>query len=342
MRSPSPRTARPAHSSDARRRRTTGSTMPILDYEHPGPDELRAEYDAARPPFSESLSPRLPCRLNLGAQFFWQERRFPEGVRGGDRLRELSAILGLAAVGRGCDGDVLAWGRIPTCGTRAALRWSSMVEKLGWKKKLAPLRPAFDRLGPIRPALAKRLGLAATTRHPVRHPRFQRFAAPASEGADAAVRGRLDRHLGHPLRGRRRHRQARPEARHARQCQRARRSGALRALHGRARVRAADRWRRDEAERGGARARARREGHGARCASLCARLVVLVALRDGRDRVLSLRHNVGIDDRQADRWCSRRSPDLSRGWRPRALRATKSCSTLALASALATSAVEAA
>ena len=40
-----------------------------------------------------------------------------------------------------------------------ALTWSSLVEKLGWKRKLAPLRPAFDALGPIMPALAERLGL---------------------------------------------------------------------------------------------------------------------------------------------------------------------------------------
>jgi sugar (pentulose or hexulose) kinase len=40
-----------------------------------------------------------------------------------------------------------------------ALKWSSMVERLGWERKLAPLRPAFDRLGAIKSALAKKLGL---------------------------------------------------------------------------------------------------------------------------------------------------------------------------------------
>ena len=34
--------------------------LPILDYEHPGPDELALAYDAARPPFAETGSPRLP------------------------------------------------------------------------------------------------------------------------------------------------------------------------------------------------------------------------------------------------------------------------------------------
>ena len=44
-----------------------------------------------------------------------------------------------------------------------ALHWSSLVPRVGWEKKLAPLRPAFDRLGPVRPALAKHLGLAQAT-----------------------------------------------------------------------------------------------------------------------------------------------------------------------------------
>ena len=31
-----------------------------------------------RPPFAETGTPRLPIGLNLGAQLFWQARRFPE------------------------------------------------------------------------------------------------------------------------------------------------------------------------------------------------------------------------------------------------------------------------
>ena len=45
---------------------------PVLDYEHDGPDSLATEYDAVRPPFSETGSPRLSVGLNLGAQLFWQ------------------------------------------------------------------------------------------------------------------------------------------------------------------------------------------------------------------------------------------------------------------------------
>jgi sugar (pentulose or hexulose) kinase len=139
-----------------------GLTMPILDYEHPGPDELYTEYDAARPPFSETLSPRLPAGLNLGAQFFWQERRFPEAFAAATAYVNYPQywawrLSGVAAT------EMCSMGAHSDMWNPRALRWSSMVERLGWTSKLAPLRPAFDRLGPIRPALAKKLGLDPAT-----------------------------------------------------------------------------------------------------------------------------------------------------------------------------------
>ncbi|RWQ66318.1 MAG: carbohydrate kinase, partial [Mesorhizobium sp.] len=48
--------------------------LPVLDYEFAGPDTLAEDYDAVRPAFTETGTPRLPVGLNLGAQFFWQQR----------------------------------------------------------------------------------------------------------------------------------------------------------------------------------------------------------------------------------------------------------------------------
>jgi sugar (pentulose or hexulose) kinase len=139
-----------------------GLTMPIFDYEFSGPDEFSAEYDTARPAFSESLSPRLPGGLNLGAQFFWQERRFPREFAAATAYVNYPQywawrLSGVAAT------EMCSMGAHSDMWNPRALKWSSMVAKLGWEKKLAPLRPAFDRLGPIRPALAKKLGLSPET-----------------------------------------------------------------------------------------------------------------------------------------------------------------------------------
>ena len=41
---------------------------PILDYEHDGPVQTAVQYDAIRPAFAETGSPRLANGLNVGAQ----------------------------------------------------------------------------------------------------------------------------------------------------------------------------------------------------------------------------------------------------------------------------------
>ena len=55
-------------------------------------------YDAVRPPFEETGSPRLPAGLNLGAQLFWQAQSFPDAVRPRRVDPHLSAVLGLPAL----------------------------------------------------------------------------------------------------------------------------------------------------------------------------------------------------------------------------------------------------
>lgn len=42
-----------------------GLAAPMLDYEHDGPDALAADYDALRPDFAQTGSPRLGAGLNL-------------------------------------------------------------------------------------------------------------------------------------------------------------------------------------------------------------------------------------------------------------------------------------
>lgn len=50
--------------------------LPVLDYEFDGVEETGSDYDDLRPAFDETGSPRLPNGLNLGAQLYWQQKRF--------------------------------------------------------------------------------------------------------------------------------------------------------------------------------------------------------------------------------------------------------------------------
>ncbi|MAS04125.1 MAG: carbohydrate kinase [Ahrensia sp.] len=135
---------------------------PVLDYEHDGPDRLAAEYDAIRPDFAETGTPRLPMGLNLGAQLFWQFEAFPE-IRA--RTKEIVTypqywtyrLTGKAVnevTSLGCHTDL--W-----CPREK--RYSSLVERVGWSDLMAPVANATDCLGPVLPGVAETTGLARDT-----------------------------------------------------------------------------------------------------------------------------------------------------------------------------------
>lgn len=148
------------HGATAALLKADGSlAMPVLDYEHTGPDELTVEYDAVRPPFAETGTPRLPMGLNLAAQLFWQARRFPEA------FAEVATIVTYAQYWA-CRLTGIATNEVTSLGCHTDLwqpgtgRWSSLVDRMGWEPLMAPVHKAGDRLGAVLPDLAAELGLA--------------------------------------------------------------------------------------------------------------------------------------------------------------------------------------
>lgn len=133
--------------------------MPVLDYEHDGVESMRDAYDAVRPEFAETGSPKIAVGLNLGAQFFWQMRAFPK-LAGNVRhmltypqfwAYRLTGVMANEVTSLGCHTDL--WN--PWKGT-----FSSMVEALGWAHLMAPIRKATDVLGPVHAHLADQTGLS--------------------------------------------------------------------------------------------------------------------------------------------------------------------------------------
>jgi len=133
--------------------------LPVLDYEYDGPYALTSEYNALRPDFAETQSPRLPGGLTVGAQIHWLEHSFPDGFA---RTRfiltypqywawRLTGIATNEVTSLGCHTDL--W-------QPAARTWSSLVEKTGWGRLMAPVHDATVPLGPLKQALARRWGLA--------------------------------------------------------------------------------------------------------------------------------------------------------------------------------------
>lgn len=131
---------------------------PMLDYEHDGPDALAAEYNAMRPDFGQTGSPRLSLGLNLGAQLYWQFHRDPTLLGRTAQILTYPQYWGYLLTGQtacdlcslGCHTDL--WN--PHLG-----QVSDLVARLGITDKLAPLRAPSDVLGHVKPDLARELGL---------------------------------------------------------------------------------------------------------------------------------------------------------------------------------------
>ncbi len=132
--------------------------LPVLDYEHTGPDELTDEYDTVRPPFSETFSPRLPIGLNLAAQIFWQQKRFPKQFAGAAHILMLPQYWSMRLTGIAAS-EATSLGAHTDLWQPAKADYSSLVTGQGWRKLFPPLRSAFDVLGPLKPEIAAQLGI---------------------------------------------------------------------------------------------------------------------------------------------------------------------------------------
>jgi sugar (pentulose or hexulose) kinase len=140
-----------------------GVAAPPMDYEFDGFAPLDAEYDALRPPFEESLAPKLPRGINTGRQIFYVARRFPAAFA---RARAFLAwpqywswrLSGVAA------SEVTSIAAHSDLWRPMEGRLSSMVERLGWTRLFPPMRRAWETLGALRPEVAAATGLPPDVR----------------------------------------------------------------------------------------------------------------------------------------------------------------------------------
>ncbi len=132
--------------------------LPILDYEHVGPDSLAA-YNALRPPFGETGSPRLPGGLNLGAQIYWLAQTYPAAFARTAHIltypqywaHRLTGVAASEVTSLGCHTDL--WN--PWAGN-----FSSLVAAQGWERLFPPVLPAAAPFA-LKSDLAADLGLPA-------------------------------------------------------------------------------------------------------------------------------------------------------------------------------------
>ena len=136
--------------------------LPMLDYEFDGPDMLKAEYDAVRPPFSETGSPRLVCGLNVGAQLFWQARNFPQEFARVTSIIPYPQYWAMRLTGVRAS-EPTSIGAHTDLWNPYTRDYSSLVDRMDWRKLMPPVGSAFDILGTLKPEIADATDLPATT-----------------------------------------------------------------------------------------------------------------------------------------------------------------------------------
>ena len=136
--------------------------MPMLDYEHDGPDTLAAEYDAVRPSFDETGTPRLVCGLNVGAQLYWQMKTFPEEFARTVSIMPYPQYWAFRLTGVRA-GEMTSVGAHTDLWNPWKRDYSSLTDKMGWRELMPPMSSAFDILGTIKPDIAERTGLSRQT-----------------------------------------------------------------------------------------------------------------------------------------------------------------------------------
>ncbi|MFN3278693.1 MAG: FGGY-family carbohydrate kinase [Paracoccus hibiscisoli] len=138
-----------------------GLAAPMLDYEHAGPDDLSIAYEAQRPGFAATGSPRLPAGLNLGAQLHWLMAQSGVAERVAHVVTypqywgwRLTGALASDVTSLGCHTDL--WN--PWQG-----RFSDLVAALGLEGRIAPARRADAVLGGLTDAVAAATGIPGGT-----------------------------------------------------------------------------------------------------------------------------------------------------------------------------------
>lgn len=136
--------------------------LPMLDYEHSGPETTGADYDLVRPDFIETGSPKLPGGLNAGAQFFWQSKAFPEAFQRVAIILMYPQYWAFRLCGVAAN-EATSLGAHTDLWNPQKRDFSSMVDRLGWRTKMAPVHKASERLGSLLPEIAGKIGFHKDT-----------------------------------------------------------------------------------------------------------------------------------------------------------------------------------
>lgn len=152
-----------AHGAAAAIVRDGQLAAPPLDYEFEPPEAVRADYLNDRDAFAVNGSPAMGMSLNLGLQLYYLERLIPDLMTGNATIVPWAQywawrLCGVAAC------EISSLGSHTDLWSPGNGRPSPMAVRLGWAKRLAPMRHAAAAIGTLSPEWVGRTGLPAGVR----------------------------------------------------------------------------------------------------------------------------------------------------------------------------------
>ena len=139
------------------------AAMPMIDYEHPMPADAAAGYRAEADPLRERGGPALLGSSHAARQLWWLARDWPEALAAADAFLHLPQYWACRLSGVAAN-EVTSAAAQSHLWSVAERRPSAILARRGWERLMPPMAPAWATLGPVRPEVAARTGLAPDTR----------------------------------------------------------------------------------------------------------------------------------------------------------------------------------
>ncbi len=138
------------------------AVLPMVDYEQPIPDEVARAYAAIAGSFRERGSPIMLGASHVARQMLWQETCWPQDFARARAILMIPQYWAWRLSGVPAS-EVTALSAQSHVWSPADQRPTALVRERGWLHLIPPLRPAWQVLGPLKPEIVARTGLAPDT-----------------------------------------------------------------------------------------------------------------------------------------------------------------------------------
>ena len=136
--------------------------LPVLDYEYEGIDATRTAYSQYRPSFADTGSPALPGGLNVGAQLYWQQCRYPEQFATVKTILTWPQYWTFILTGE-------RYNDVPSLGCHTDLYepekqcYSTLLDDMNWRSLMPPTKHSGEHNGTLLAVIAEKVGLSTKT-----------------------------------------------------------------------------------------------------------------------------------------------------------------------------------